>query len=299
MGFINNSIVKLFPLVPRKIVRRFANKYIAGDKLSDAVELAKRLNDKGIMGTMDVLGENISTKEEAVASRNECIEVIDAIDKNKLNSNISIKLTQMGLKIDLDFCLKNLEGIMDAAKSVNQFIRVDMEDSSCTDDTIKTFLNARKHYPNCGIVLQACLKRTFSDAESLTNSHTNFRLCKGIYIEPVEIAYRKKEEVNEHYLKILRLMLERGSYVGIATHDDKLIDGAYKMLNELKKKRDEYEFQMLLGVRENLRDKIVKDGHRLRVYIPFGEHWYNYSLRRFQENPEIISYVIKSLFTKN
>jgi proline dehydrogenase len=115
----------------------------------------------------------------------------------------------------------------------------------------------------------------------------------------VEIAYRKKEEVNEHYLKILRLMFESGSYVGIATHDDKLIDGAYKMLNELKKKRDEYEFQMLLGVRENLRDKIVKDGHRLRVYIPFGEHWYNYSLRRFQENPEIISYVIKSLFTKN
>ncbi|MGA2667985.1 MAG: proline dehydrogenase family protein [Ignavibacteria bacterium] len=299
MGFINKSIVKLFPLVPRKIVRRFANKYIAGDKLSDAVELAKRLNDKGIMGTMDVLGENISTKEEAVVSRNECIEVIDAIDKNKLNSNISIKLTQMGLKIDLDFCLKNLEDIMDAAKSVNQFIRVDMEDSSCTKDTIKTFLSARDYYPRCGIVLQACLRRTYADVQELIKSHTNFRLCKGIYIEPVEIAYRKKEEVNEHYLKILRVMLESGSYVGIATHDDKLIEGAYKMIDELKKKRDEYEFQMLLGVRENLRDKIVKDGHRLRVYIPFGEHWYNYSLRRFQENPEVMSYVIKSVFTKN
>jgi proline dehydrogenase len=188
---------------------------------------------------------------------------------------------------------------MNAAKSFNQFIRVDMEDSTCTDDTIKTFLAARDYYPRCGIVLQACLRRTYADAQELIKTHTNFRLCKGIYIEPVEIAYRKKEEVNRNYLKILRLMLEQGSYVGIATHDDKLVEGAYILLDELKKEKDEYEFQMLLGVKENLRDRIVKEGHRLRVYIPFGEQWYNYSLRRFQENPQIINYVIKSIFTKN
>jgi len=299
MGFINKSIVKLFPLVPRKIVRRFANKYIAGDKLSDAVDLAKKMNDKGIMCTMDVLGENISTKEEAVFSTKECIEVLEAMDKNKLDSNLSVKLTQLGLKLDLDFCLKNLLDIMSAARSFNRFVRVDMEDSSCTDDTIKTFLAARNHYADCGIVLQALLRRTYSDARELLKTRTNFRLCKGIYVEPVEIAYRKKEEVNENFLKVLRLMLESGSYVGIATHDDKLVEGAYKMLDEMKKKKDKYEFQMLLGVRENLRDKIVKDGHRLRVYIPFGEHWYAYSTRRFQENPQIISYVIKSLFTRN
>jgi proline dehydrogenase len=299
MSIISKSIVKLFPLVPRKIVRRFANRYIAGDKLEDALELVKRLNDKGIMCTMDVLGENISMKEEAVKATEECMEVLDAIDKHKLDSNVSVKLTQLGLKLDLDFCLKNLCGIMDTAKKYNQFVRVDMEDSSCTDDTIKTFLDAREHYPRCGIVLQACLRRTYSDALELIKTHTNFRLCKGIYIEPIEIAYRKKEEVNENYLKVLRFMLEKGVYVGIATHDEKLIDGAYKMLDEMKKKKDEYEFQMLLGVRENLRDKIVKDGHRMRVYVPFGEHWYAYSTRRFKENPQIISYVIKSIFSRN
>lgn len=299
MGIINQSIVKLFPLVPRKIVRRFANKYIAGDKLSDAIELGKRLNDKGIMGTMDVLGENISTREEAVAARNEVIEVIEAIEKNRIGSNVSVKLTQMGLKLDLEFCLRNLEEIMSAAKKYNQFVRVDMEDSSCTDDTIRTFLAGRNYYPNCGIVLQACLRRTYADAKELLRTNTNFRLCKGIYIEPVEIAYRKKNEVNENYMKVLRLMLENGSYVGIATHDDKLVEGAYQLLDELKKKKDEYEFQMLLGVKENLRDRIVKDGHRLRVYIPFGEQWYAYSTRRFKENPQVISYVIKSILTRN
>jgi proline dehydrogenase len=299
MSIISKSIVKLFPLVPRKIVRRFANRYIAGDKLEDAVELVKRLNNKGIMCTMDVLGENISMKEEAVKAAEECMEVLDAIDKHKLDSNVSVKLTQFGLKLDLNFCLKNLCSIMDTAKKYNQFVRVDMEDSSCTDDTIKTFLSAREHYSKCGIVLQACLRRTYSDAQELIKSHTNFRLCKGIYIEPAEIAYRKKEEVNENFLKVLRLMLGQGAYVGIATHDEKLVDGAYKMLDEMKKKKDEYEFQMLLGVRENLRDRIVKDGHRLRVYVPFGEHWYAYSTRRFKENPQIISYVIKSIFSRN
>ncbi len=299
MNVINQSIVKTLPLVPRGIVRKFANKYIAGEKLSDAVDKAKRLNDKGIMGTMDVLGENVTEKEEATKSKNECIEVIEAIEKNKLDSNLSVKLTQLGLQIDMDFCLNNVKEIFDAARAHKQFVRIDMEDSAVTDKTIKVFEEARKYYPNCGIVLQAYLKRTYSDAEHLIESRTNFRLCKGIYVEPAEIAYKEKQAINDNYLKVLKLMLEKNVYVGIATHDDALIDGAYNIIDELKKKKDEYEFQMLLGVRENLRDRILKDGHRMRVYIPFGVHWYNYCIRRFKENPHMAGYVVKALFTKN
>jgi len=299
MNIINKAIVKTIPIVPRGIVRKFANKYIAGDKLADAVETGKRLNDKGIMGTMDVLGENVNTKEEATQAKNECIEVIEAIEKNKIDSNLSLKLTQMGLQLDFDFCMKNLMEILDAARAYKQFVRIDMEDSPVTDITIKAFEEGRKYYPKMGIVLQAYLKRSYSDASRLIESNTNFRLCKGIYVEPAEIAYKEKQEINNNYLKILRTMLEKNSYVGIATHDDALVDGAYKLLDELKKKKDEYEFQMLLGVRENLRDRILKDGHRMRVYIPFGEHWYNYCIRRFKENPHMAGYVVKALFTKN
>jgi len=299
MNIINKAIVKTIPIVPRGIVRKFANKYIAGDKLGDAVVTAKKLNDKGIMGTMDVLGENVNNKDEATKAKNECIDVIEAIEKNHIDSNVSLKLTQMGLQLDFDFCMKNLHEILDAARAYKLFVRIDMEDSPVTDITIKAFEEGRKYYSNMGIVLQAYLKRTYADADRLIQSRTNFRLCKGIYVEPAEIAYKLKQEINENYLKILRHMLENNIYVGIATHDDALIDGAYKLIDELKKKKDEYEFQMLLGVRENLRDRIIKDGHRMRVYIPFGEHWYNYCIRRFKENPHMAGYVVKALFSKN
>jgi proline dehydrogenase len=299
MNILNNSIVKILPLVPRGIVRKFANKYIAGDVLSDAVEKAKKLNDMGIMGTMDVLGENTTNELEAGQASRECIDVLEAIDKNKLDSNLSIKLTQFGLNLDMDLCFENVSKVLDAAKSFKQFVRIDMEDSSVTSKTIEMFERARAYYPACGIAIQAYMRRTYIDAERLIKSHTNFRLCKGIYVEPEKVAFKKKEEVNDNYLKTLRLMLSNGSYVGIATHDDQLINGAYQMLDEMKKKKDEYEFQMLLGVRENLRDKILKDGHRIRVYIPFGKHWYNYSIRRFKENPQMAGYIFKSLFSNN
>lgn len=299
MNILNNSIVKILPLVPRGIVRKFANKYIAGDVLADAVDKAKKLNDMGIMGTMDVLGENTTNEQEAEQASRECIEVLEAIDKNKLDSNLSIKLTQFGLNLDMDLCFENVSKVLDVSKGFKQFVRIDMEDSSVTSKTIEMFERARSYYPNCGIAVQAYLRRTYNDAEKLVKSHTNFRLCKGIYVEPEKIAYKHTNEIHYSYLKSLRLMLSNGSYVGIATHNDQLINGAYQMLDELKKKKDEYEFQMLLGVRENLRDKILKDGHRIRVYIPFGKHWYNYSIRRFKENPQMAGYIFKSLFSNN
>jgi len=297
MSIINKIIVGTLPLVPKPIVRRFANRYIAGDKHSDAVETTKKLNDKGIMVTLDVLGEDVFNKEDALKSKDECLLVLDEIDNNRLNANQSLKLTSLGLKIDYNFCLKNLSEILDKAASLNQFVRIDMEDSTCTTDTIKLYEDAHKNYSKSGIVIQAYLRRSYDDVAKLIKSGANFRLCKGIYIEPEEIAYKGRTEVQQNYLKILRLMLENNSYVGIATHDDVLIDGAYKLIDELGKKKDEYEFQMLLGVRENLRDKILKDGHRLRVYVPFGTHWYQYSIRRFKENPQMAGYVLKSIFT--
>jgi proline dehydrogenase len=242
-----------------------------------------------------VLGEDVFNKEDATRSKNECLEVLKAIDKHKLNSNQSIKLTSLGLKIDHDFCLANVKEIFAAAKEKNIFVRIDMEDSSVTGETIDIFTEARKTYANCGIVLQSYMRRTYNDAAKLIESGTNFRLCKGIYVEPEEIAYKDRQEVRDNYLKVLRLMLEKDSYVGIATHDEYLIDGACKLIEELKKPNDRYEFQMLLGVREGMRDKIVKDGHRMRIYIPFGTHWYQYSIRRFKENPQMAGYVIKSI----
>ena len=297
MGIINKVVVGTLPLVPKSIVRRFANRYIAGETLEHAVATSKKLNAKGIMGTIDVLCEDVFSKEDATRSKDECLQVLDAINKHKLNSNQSIKLTSLGLKIDLDFCLSNVKEIFAKAKSYNIFVRIDMEDSSVTSDTIHIFNEARKDYSNCGIVLQSYMRRTYDDAAKLIETGTNFRLCKGIYVEPAEIAYKDRQEVRDNFLKVLRLMLEKDSYVGIATHDEYLVDGAYKLIKELNKPNDRYEFQMLLGVREGMRDKIVKDGHRMRIYIPFGTHWYKYSIRRFKENPKMAGYVVKSILT--
>lgn len=297
MGIINKIIVGTLPLVPKAIVRKFANRYIAGDKLEDAVVTAKRLNDNGIMGTIDVLGEDVFNKDDARRAKNECLQVLEAIDKHKLDANQSLKLTSLGLKVDYDFCMENLIEIISSAQSKNIFIRIDMEDSTCTADTISLFEESQKKFSNCGIVIQSYLRRSFADVEKLVKAGTNFRLCKGIYIEPEEIAYKDKQEVRDSYLRILRLMMENNCYVGIATHDEYLVEGAYRLIGELKKNNRQYEFQMLLGVRENLRDKILKDGHRIRIYIPYGTHWYQYSIRRFKENPQMAGYVLKSILS--
>ncbi len=299
MSILNKVIVGTIPLIPKAIVRKFANKYIAGDTLEEAVEVTKRLNDKGIMTTIDVLGEDVFNKSDADKAKNECLNLLEAIDKNKLNANQSLKLTSLGLKLDYDFCIKNISEILSAAKSYGQFVMMDMEDSSVTGITIKAYEEAHSKFANCGVVIQSYMRRSYDDVSTLAEKGTNFRLCKGIYVEPEEIAFKKREEVQQNYLKLLRLMFEKNCYVGIATHDDVLIDGAYKLIKEFNKKTSEYEFQMLLGVREGLRDKILKDVHRVRVYVPFGSHWYQYSVRRFKENPQVAGYIFKSLFGGN
>ncbi len=299
MDYLNRVVVALLPYVPRPLVRHFAGKYIAGESLDDAVRCVRQLNKEGICATLDVLGEDITKQEEAVHSRNQSIEVLHAIAKEKLDSNLSIKLTSLGLKLGNDVCTGNVREILKVAESYGTFVRFDMEDSTCTADTISIFRTLNREFPKTGIVLQAYMRRSEEDVRTLVADKTNFRLCKGIYKEPEAIAFQGRAEVQQNYLNLLRMMIEGGSYVGIATHDTVLVDGARKILHELRLPRDRYEFQMLLGVRPELRKSLVREGHKVRLYIPFGGNWYGYSMRRFKENPEIAGYVFKSVFTSN
>jgi proline dehydrogenase len=300
MLFLNNLIVNFVRLLPKAIVKIFAQRYIAGETLQDAVNVVKDLNKKGIYATIDVLGEAVKNKEEALEAKNECLEVLDAIKENNLKANLSIKPTQLGIIIDKDFGLDQISEIIEKAGTFGNFVRLDMEDSSVTDATFHLLNCLReKGLHNVGVVVQAYLKRTRSDVISLNSVGTNYRLCKGIYIEPESIAYKDRQKIRDNYLELLRLMLKNGNYVGIATHDDYLVDGAYKMIKELGIPDDKYEFQMLYGVKENLRDKINADGHKIRVYVPFGKHWYKYSIRRLKENPQVAWYITKSVLTFN
>lgn len=296
MSIINNAIVKMVKVMPKPVVYIFAKKYIAGEELSDAVKAVKDLNAKGIMATMDVLGEAIKSKDEAVQSKRECLEVLNIIKKEKLNANLSVKPTQLGLDIDFDFGLFQTEEIVKAAKEIGSFVRLDMEDSTVTDATFKLLNKLKEKYDNVGVVVQAYLKRTYDDVVKLNKTGTNYRLCKGIYIEPEEIAIKDRQGIRDNYLKILERMLDDGVYVGIATHDDYLVEKAYELIKKKNLSKDKYEFQMLYGVKEDLRDKINADGHRIRVYVPFGKQWYKYSIRRLQENPQVAWYVTKSIF---
>ncbi|MEJ2617650.1 MAG: proline dehydrogenase family protein [Ignavibacteriaceae bacterium] len=299
MKLINDAIVSIVKIMPKPVVGIFSKKYIAGEKLEDAVSLVKQLNAKGIYATLDVLGESIKNKEDAAAAKNKCLTVLDTIVENNLMANLSIKPTQMGLSIDEEFTYEQVYQLVQKAKQINNFVRIDMEDSPYTDKTINLFKRLKETFDNVGVVLQAYLKRTYDDAVILNKLGADYRLCKGIYIEPASIAYKNKQRIRENYLETLNVILKSGNYVGIATHDEFLINEAYRMIKELNIPKDKFEFQMLLGVREDLRDKINADGYKIRIYVPFGEDWYAYSVRRLKENPQIAGYVFKNIFSFN
>uniref|UniRef100_A0A7V2ZK30 proline dehydrogenase n=1 Tax=Ignavibacterium album TaxID=591197 RepID=A0A7V2ZK30_9BACT len=297
MNILNQLIVNIVQMMPKNIVGFFSRKYIAGETLQDGINVVKQLNAKGIYATMDVLGEAVKNKEESIDAKNKAMEVLDAIEKYKLLANLSIKPTQMGLLIDEEFAYEQILELVKRAHEMNNFVRIDMEDSSTTDMTINLFKRIFQNYKNVGIVIQAYLKRSFDDVIVLNKIGTNYRLCKGIYVEPASIAIKDRQAIRENYLKILKQMFLDGNYVGIATHDKYLIDEAYKMIREMNIPKDKFEFQMLLGVREDLRDKINNDGYKIRVYVPFGKDWYAYSVRRLKENPSIAGHIVKSFLT--
>jgi proline dehydrogenase len=288
----DRAIVRLLPAVPRPVVQKLSERYIAGPELRDARETVRRINAEGKMATIDVLGEEITNEDDAAAIVRAYQDVFADIEHCELDSNVSVKLTGLGLQLSYGVCRENLRTVVEDAASRGNFVRIDMEDSSTTDDTLRLFRELREEgHDNVGIVLQAMLRRTAADARGLADLQPSVRLCKGIYVEPPELAYQEFEAVRASYVRALEALLDAGCYVGIATHDEWLLDEGQRLVAEQGLSREDYEFQMLLGVRPQLGDELVREGHRLRIYVPFGRQWYAYSLRRLQENPKIAGYI--------
>jgi proline dehydrogenase len=292
LTLLDRAIVRLLPAVPRPVVQKLSERYIAGPELKDARETVRRLNAEGKMATVDVLGEEITNADEAAAIVRTYQDAFADIEQCGLNSNVSVKLTALGLKLDYELCRRDLETVVRDAASRNNFVRIDMEDSSTTDDTLRLYRGLREaSYSNVGIVLQATLRRTLNDIHELADLRPNVRLCKGIYLEPPEIAYGEFGTVRTNFVHALEALLDAECYVGIATHDEWLIAEGKRLVAARDLEHEDYEFQMLLGVRPALADRLVHDGHRLRIYVPFGRQWYAYSMRRLQENPKIAGYI--------
>ncbi|GIU94000.1 MAG: proline dehydrogenase [Gaiellaceae bacterium] len=286
MRVIDRAIVKALPVVPRRVVRLVAAPYIAGPTLADARRTVARLNAEGKLATVDVLGEEVQTPEEAEAIAAGYHATLEAIAADGLQAGLSVKLTALGLEIDLDLCRSLLGAVVADAAARGRFVRIDMEDSSCTDSTLRLYRELRESgLDNVGIVLQSCLRRSLDDVASLADLRPDVRICKGIYVEPEEIAYRDPDEIRASYLRILDALVEGGSYVALATHDEWLIQRSLERVAGTG--RDAYELQFLLGVREQRASELVAAGHRLRVYVPYGDRWYEYSTRRLKENPAI------------
>jgi len=289
---LNHAIARVLPVVPRPVVRRISSRYIAGSELDDATVTVRKLNARGKMATIDVLGEVITDAGETDKIAGAYEEVLAEIDRRHLDSNISVKPTALGLLLDFELCKRHLQQLVHRARVRDNFVRIDMEDATTTDATLAMYRELRGGgYDAVGVVLQASLKRTISDIGELADLKPNVRLCKGIYVESREIQFRDYRAVQHGFVNALEALLEADCYVGIATHDEWLIEQAKRIAAKRGLERDQYEFQMLLGVRPRLGDALVDEGHRLRIYVPFGSHWYEYSLRRLQENPSIAGYV--------
>jgi proline dehydrogenase len=292
VALLDRAIVRVLPAVPRPVVRRLSGRYIAGPTLADACRVVAALNREGKMATIDVLGEEITSRDEATALLTEYEDVFETIEREGLDSNVSVKLTGLGLKLDRDFCRDNIAQLVRAAAERRNFVRIDMEDSSTTTETLDIYRDLRAAgLDNVGVVLQAYMKRTLADIASLADLRPNVRVCKGIYVEPPEVAFQEFETVRMDFVEAVAALLDAGAYVGIATHDDWVIGEALALVEERELAPEQYEFQMLLGVRSDLGDELVREGHRLRIYVPFGRQWYEYSLRRLQENPKIAGYI--------
>ncbi len=298
MSVFNRLLVNTLPLVPRFIVGRVAARYVAGATLDDALRVVGELNRQGAMATIDLLGEEVSERGKALAAVEEYLRVFAAIRERGLDANVSIKLTLLGLKVDEGFCRDNVATVAAAARAGGNFVRIDMEDSTCTDATLRIYRELQATHGNLGVVLQAYMRRTLRDIAELPRvpaGGANVRLCKGIYVEPRRIAWKGYDTVRANFVRALEKLIELGIYPAIATHDEYLAAAATALIDKRGLRREQYEFQMLLGVDQELRDILLAAGHRLRVYVPYGRDWYPYSIRRLRENPEVARHVLRAL----
>jgi proline dehydrogenase len=274
-----------------------AKRFVAGERIEDAVQAITRLNSEGMKATLDVLGENVKHEHEAKRAADHYIEVVERIEAAKIDSNVSLKLTQMGLGIGDDFCLRNVSRILERANHRRNFVRLDMEGSAYTQRTLDLFRRLRKVHQNAGVVIQAYLYRSEKDVRELNTEGARVRLCKGAYKEPSSIAFRSKADTNANFVKLTKLLLTEGTYPAIATHDRTIIEETLKFVKEKGISRDKFEFQMLYGIGRKLQRELVKDGYTVRIYVPFGTHWLPYYTRRLRERRENVLFLLKHLFT--
>ena len=295
MSLFDNLVRYGMPFVPKPIVGKVAKRYVAGEEVSDAVRTIRELNDEGAMATVDVLGEEVRDPAKAQAAVDQYLGLLETIDTESLDANVSIKPTMLGLKIDEQMCLENIGAIVRRASELDNFVRIDMEDHTCTDATLRIYRRLFEEIGHVGVVLQAYLHRTVHDINDLLPLGPNIRLCKGIYREPRAIAWKQYETVRANFISTMEKLLAGGAYVGIATHDVHLVWAGMTAVDRLGLDRGDYEFQMLYGVDPELRRIILDQGHRLRVYVPFGRDWYPYSMRRLRENPTVAHHVTRAM----
>lgn len=295
-SLLDRLVVGVLPAVPKPVVRHFSKPYIAGSKVGDAIRVVRAFNADGATATLDILGEHISREEDADKAMSGYLDLLEIVEREGIDSNVSIKLSQLGLKMNLENCYQRMEKVLQKAEATgNRFVRLDMEDSSCTDDTLEIYERLHQRHAKVGVVIQAMLRRSMRDIQRLAQTNANVRLCKGIYVEPREVAWQDRDTVRRSFTDLLEMLFEGGCFVGIATHDEQLVFEAFRLIRRHRRTPDQYEFQMLLGVEEALRRVILSSGHHLRVYVPFGEQWYAYSTRRLKENPRIAGAVAKGI----
>jgi proline dehydrogenase len=294
LALLDRAIVRVLPAVPRRIVSRLSERYIAGPDLTDAVATVRALNASGKKATLDVLGEEVASADEALAIRAEYERAMATIEAEGLDANVSVKLTGLGLGVQPELCAESVRVLVRIAAGHGRFVRIDMEDSSTTTATLDLYRRLRAEgHDNVGIVLQAMLRRTLDDVDELAGFDPNVRVCKGIYVEPADVAFQGDEAIRFNFVETMTALWETGAKVAVATHDDVLVTKALELIAERGLGHERYEFQLLLGVREELADELARDGHTVRIYVPYGQKWYEYSLRRLQENPKIAGYVAR------
>ena len=280
-----------------RLAKHFASRFVAGETVEDALAAARALNAKGITASLDFLGESVYTEKEARVARDAYLTLLDRIQQSRLQANVSVKLTAMGLDIDHELCVAIMQDILGRAQQYGTFVRLDMESSAYTDITLKLFEDRLfpTYKANVGVVLQSCLYRTFADVEHMDALKARVRICKGAYKEPPLVAYPDKKDVDANYVKCMRELMLTGNYPGIATHDPAIITEAKRWAKEQNIANDRFEFQMLYGVRRDLQERLVKDGYRVRCYVPFGTQWYPYLMRRLAERPANVAFITGSV----
>jgi proline dehydrogenase len=277
------------------MARRLAARFVAGDTFADGLEAGRRINRENIAVTFDRLGESVTSLAEAEASRDEYVRVLEEISDHHLDANVSIKLTQFGMDISEQACRANVEQLVQRARDRNGFVRIDMESSEYTERTLRIVYDLHARYETVGTVIQAYLRRSEKDIETLCRQGIRVRLCKGAYLEPAEVAFQAKSEVDRHFVHLMRILLAAGTYPAIATHDEKIIQTAKEFASARNLSPDSFEFQMLYGIRRDLQRRLVAEGYRLRLYVPFGKAWYPYFMRRLAERPANVLFLARNL----